>query len=150
MGRFNKSMPGDDYSRGYKDGIMDSMEQNGLSAYYTGVGYGKRATNDKNLGFNSKKERDQFVEGVKHKDNHFNAVRVEPKSWLEKFIDTFDRSARKRRKYNRKIGRQAVKNLGDLTKVEKKKSTPSLSAGNTPRLAAPKQTKKRYRKRRNR
>lgn len=125
MSRFKKNLPDGDYSKGYIDGMLDSMEHNGLSAYYTGVGYGKRATNVKNLGFNSEKERQQFERGVKHKDNHFNALRVEPKSWLERFIDIFDRSARQRRK----------------------KSAPKLRSGNVPRLAAPKQPKKRYRKR---
>lgn len=91
-----------DYHKGYADGMKAAFEESELDAYYAGVGYGKKSAGDKHIGFNSAEERYQFEKGIKNRGKHFNSVRVEPKSLLEKIIDTFGRSARKKRKVDRK------------------------------------------------
>ena len=78
--------PSDDYERGYNAGMKAILDETELDAYYAGVGYGKKNANDKYLGFNSKKERERFEEGIREKDKHFNAYRAEHLSWWERLF----------------------------------------------------------------
>ena len=63
-----------------------AFEDSELDAYYTGVGYGKRSSRDKLIGFNSSEERRQFEKGVQNKDAHFKSYEVKEPSLLEKLF----------------------------------------------------------------
>ena len=84
--RFSDSIPDGDYKKGYLDGLADAYKDNELSAYYAGVGYGKKAAGDDSIGFNSHEELSQFQHGVASKDKHFNSFRTEPLSWWERLF----------------------------------------------------------------
>ena len=46
-----------DYQKGYADGMKAAYDDSELDAYYAGVGYGKKASGDKHIGFNNDEER---------------------------------------------------------------------------------------------
>ena len=90
-----------DYRSGYADGMRAAFEESELDAYYAGVGYGKKASGDKHIGFNNAKEYEQFQNGIDNKDKHFRGYRMEKRSFLEKIL--FKSENRKRhRKEKRK------------------------------------------------
>ena len=88
MPRVKKSdfMSSDDYERGYYAGLNENIERTNLDAYFAGVGYGKKNSKDKYIGFNNAEEREQFENGIRQKDKHFNAHRAEPLSWWERLF----------------------------------------------------------------
>ena len=71
-----------DYHKGYADGMKAAFEESELDAYYAGVGYGKKASGDKHLGFTSDYERQQFEAGIANKSKHFRAYRSEPPTFF--------------------------------------------------------------------
>lgn len=75
-----------EYEKGYSDGMKAAFEDSELDAYYTGVGYGKRQSKDKHIGFNSSEERRQFEKGVQNKDAHFKSYEVKEPSFFEKLF----------------------------------------------------------------
>ena len=75
-----------EYQMGYADGMKASFESSELDAYYAGVGYGKKASGDKHIGFNSDEERQQFEAGMKNKSKHFRSYRAEPPTFLERLF----------------------------------------------------------------
>ena len=90
MPKFQRNnLPKGDYREGYLDGVSDTCDHAELSAYYTGVGYGKKLAGDKNIGFNSRKELEQFEHGIRKKDNHFNSYRAEPLTFWERVAAFF-------------------------------------------------------------
>lgn len=74
------------YQKGYSDGMKAAFEESELDAYYAGVGYGKKASGDKHIGFNSDKEREQFEAGMKNKSKHFRSYRAEKPSFFERIF----------------------------------------------------------------
>ena len=98
-----------EYEKGYSDGMKAAFEDSELDAYYTGVGYGKRQSKDKHIGFNSSEERRQFEKGVRNKDAHFKSYEVKEPSFFEKLFGKSSEShlisqsgAKKRRKKTNK------------------------------------------------
>ena len=81
-----KTVDDSDYLKGYWDGQQAAFEKSELDAYYAGVGYGKRQSGDKHLGFNNAEERRQFERGIERKDEHFNSYRVSKLSFLERLF----------------------------------------------------------------
>ena len=75
-----------EYSMGYADGMNASYENSALDAYYAGVGYGKKASGDTHIGFNSDEERQQFEAGMQNKGKHFRAYRAEKPSLFERIF----------------------------------------------------------------
>ncbi|MBQ8583285.1 MAG: hypothetical protein IJ488_01570 [Clostridia bacterium] len=75
-----------DYRKGYSDGMKAAFEESELDAYYAGVGYGKKASGDKHIGFNNDEERQQFEAGMRNKGKHFRAYRAEPPTFLERLF----------------------------------------------------------------
>ena len=73
---YNRSYHGNDYQKGYLDGMQEAFENSELDAYYAGVGYGKMKSKDKHIGFNSAEEREQFEKGLANKDNHFKSYEL--------------------------------------------------------------------------
>ena len=98
----------------------------------------------------SAEERREFEKGIKNRDKHFSPLRVEPKSFLEKIVDTFGFSARKKRKVDRKVAKRFEKDFKDLPIPKQKKKPARLGSGNVPRLEAPKKTKQRSTRKRRR
>ena len=84
--RYTMSKPSSDYSKGFNDGMNASYDKSELDAYYTGVGYGKKSSGDKHLGFNSDKERLQFEAGVRNYKKHYRVYRVEKPSLFERIF----------------------------------------------------------------
>lgn len=85
--KYNRSYNGNDYQKGYLDGMQDAFEESELDAYYAGVGYGKMKAKDKHIGFNSAKEREQFEKGLANKDNHFKSYELR-RSLLSRIFGT--------------------------------------------------------------
>ena len=114
--RFKKRSDDSDYSKGYMDGLQDAYDSSELDAYYTGVGYGKKESGDKHIGFNSEKEREMFEQGVSQKDNHFRAWRVERPTFLERLIGIKDHRKRERKLKRKKARtnkmREKIRNRG--------------------------------------
>ena len=75
-----------EYRKGYADGMKASFESSELDAYYAGVGYAKKASGDKYIGFNSDLERQQFEAGMKNKGKHFRYYRAEPPTFWERLF----------------------------------------------------------------
>ncbi len=75
-----------EYHKGYADGIKAAFDESELDAYYTGVGYGKKASGDKHIGFNNDDERRSFEAGVKNNSKHFRAYRAEPPTFFERIF----------------------------------------------------------------
>lgn len=100
-----------DYTKGYQDGMNAAFEGSALDAYYAGVGYGKKVAKDRNVGFNSDEEREQFERGIKNKDKHFKGYRAEKPSFLERLFgvktsraEAIDvRGAERRRKAEQRV-----------------------------------------------
>ena len=113
----NKMSGDSDYNKGYQDGMQAAFEGSSLDAYYAGVGYGKKVAKDRNVGFNSDEEREQFERGIKNKDKHFKGYRAEKPSFLERLIgiktrrsETIDVSgAQRRRKAEQRVKRAKKK-----------------------------------------
>ena len=76
-----------DYQKGYADGLKASYESSELDAYYVGVGYAKKASGDKHIGFNTDLERQQFEDGMKNKSKHFRSYRTEPPTFFERLFN---------------------------------------------------------------
>ena len=83
---FVKNTGSDDYNRGYADGLQASINEGELDAYYAGVGYAKKASGDKYIGFNSDLERQQFEAGMKNKGKHFRYYRAEAPTFWERLF----------------------------------------------------------------
>ena len=77
---------GNEYQRGYLEGMKAAFEDTELDAYYAGVGYGKRIAGDKNLGFNSAKECETFEQGIRNKDKHFKSYRAKEPNFFERLF----------------------------------------------------------------
>ena len=75
-----------EYQKGYADGMKASFESSELDAYFAGVGYAKKASGDKHIGFNSDYERQQFEDGMKNKHKHFRSYRTEKASFWERLF----------------------------------------------------------------
>ena len=75
-----------EYQKGFADGMKASFESTELDAYYAGVGYGKKASGDKHIGFNSDYERQQFEAGMKNKNKHFRSYRAEKPGFFERLF----------------------------------------------------------------
>lgn len=84
--RYNISADSSDYNRGFAEGLRAAYEESELDAYYTGVGYGKKASGEKHIGFSSDDERQEFEKGVSHSHKHFRAYRAEPLTFWERLF----------------------------------------------------------------
>ena len=84
--RYSINSDDSNYRKGYTDGMRDAFNEAELDAYYMGVGYGKKASGDKHIGFNNDKEREQFEAGIENKSKHFRAYRSEPLSFFERLF----------------------------------------------------------------
>ena len=104
-----------DYRKGYIDGMNDAFSESELDAYYTGVGYGKKMSGDKHIGFNNAEERRQFEKGIKNKEKHFKSYRAEPPSFWERLF-----GGAKLREEN-SVGKYRVKRLKRTGKKLSKK-----------------------------
>ena len=103
---FNRSYHGNDYQKGYLDGMQDAFEKSELDAYYAGVGYGKMQTKDKHIGFNSSEEREQFEKGLANKDKHFKSYKLR-KGFFEKLFGSRENTyivkpKRAKKRFNKK------------------------------------------------
>ena len=92
-----------DYERGYAEGMRAAFDDSELDAYYVGVGYGKKTAGDKHIGFNSSAEREEFKKGVRNKDEHFRAYRVEAPTFLERLFGVTEsrKKFREKKKFNK-------------------------------------------------
>ena len=75
-----------EYHQGYLDGRRSAFDDAELDAYYAGVGYGKKNTNTKHMGFTSDEERRQFEMGISNSYKHFRAYRAEPLTLWERLF----------------------------------------------------------------
>lgn len=75
-----------DYHQGYLDGRKSVFEDSELDAYYAGVGYGKKSTSTKHMGFTNDEERRQFEMGISNSHKHFRAYRAEPLTFWERLF----------------------------------------------------------------
>ena len=75
-----------DYHKGYLDGRKSVFEDSELDAYYAGVGYGKKSTSTKHMGFTNDEERRQFEMGISNSHKHFRAYRAEPLTFWERLF----------------------------------------------------------------
>ena len=114
-------MPDGDYKQGYLDGMKDACEHSELSAYYAGVGYGKKLAGDDNIGFNSHEELEQFQHGIKSKDKYFNSFRSEPLSWWERLFGKKTASNKTLKYSNPKKRENNVRKRARKIKKSKKK-----------------------------
>ena len=114
--------------KGYRDGMQQAFDESELDAYYVGVGYGKKTSGDKHIGFNSDKERASFQKGVSRKDHHFVAYRSEPLTWWEKLFgvkpersyDSRNRRSEARKRVKR-TSRARKKNIKKQRRQKRKK-----------------------------
>ena len=115
--RYFMSSDSSEYQKGYADGMKASFESSELDAYYAGVGYAKKASGDKHIGFNSDLERQQFEDGMKNKNKHFKSYRAElPNFWERLFC-------RKTLKYENTVGEPKNNRLKKTKKrISKKRS----------------------------
>ena len=100
------------------------MKENNNPAYFVGVGYGKKLAGDKNVGFNSRQELEQFEHGITQKDKHFNSYRAEPLTFWERL---FGKKPKKTIKYKDK--KQHNKNVHQRAKrIKRARKNASLKS----------------------
>ena len=126
---FVKNTGSDDYNRGYADGLQASINEGELDAYYAGVGFGKKASGDRHIGFNSDYEREQFNKGMRDKDKHFKSFRTEVPSFWERLLGIGEthvgvsiskRSERKAKRKEFRHERTVAKNKKAAARTERK------------------------------
>ena len=116
--RYQMASDSSDYHKGYSDGMKAAFEESELDAYYAGVGYGKSQSKDKHIGFNNAEERRQFEKGMQKKDDHFNAYRVQKRSFWERLFGGQTSRARSIQTQNRK--KDTVKRIKRTSRARKK------------------------------
>ena len=107
---------GNEYEQGYLAGLQAAFEDAELDAFYAGVGYAKHASGDKHIGFNSDREREQFENGMRNKDNHFRSYTTREPTFLERLFgiqvsrrDSISSGRNKKKEERRKQIYKAVK-----------------------------------------